>query len=63
MAIELGSKRIVSVGLLGGRFDQEMNNLSVLQKYAQKYKETEFMAAGKDCLICVIKPNVRTTVR
>jgi thiamine pyrophosphokinase len=59
----LESKRVVCLGLLGGRFDQEMCNLSTLQKYALKHKETNFIAAGKYALICVVKPNIKTIIR
>lgn len=63
MAMELESKRVACVGLLGGRFDQEMNNLNVLQKYALKHSQVDFIAAGKESLLCVVKPQMRTVVR
>lgn len=63
MAAELECKRVVCLGLLGGRFDQEMCNLSTLQKYAMKNKEANYVAAGKYGLICVIKPHLKAIVK
>lgn len=63
MAEELNSKRVVCLGLLGGRFDQEMCNLSTLQKYTTKNKEANYVAAGKYGLICVIKPHLKAIVK
>jgi thiamine pyrophosphokinase len=62
-AVKVGLKRIVSLGVLGGRFDQEMCNLNVLQKHSLVHLETDLVAVGKSSVICVVKPEVRTTIR
>lgn len=62
-ALGLGCKRIVCLGILGKRFDQEMCNLSVLQKYSLQHTEADFVAIGKSSVIYVVKPQVHTAIK
>lgn len=62
-ALQKGCKTIVCLGILGGRFDQEMCNLSVLQKYSRQYPDSQFIAGGTSSIICVVRPNTKTNIR
>ena len=40
-----------------------MCNVSVIQKYSEKYANIEFMAFGRSSLLYAVKPNIKTSIK
>jgi thiamine pyrophosphokinase len=53
----------VCLGLLGGRVDQEFNNLSNVSKYGALNKDTHMIALGGSSLMYLVKPNMKVSIK
>lgn len=54
---------IVCLGLLGGRLDHELVNLSIISKYSALNKNLNVIALGGTALMYMVKPNTKTFIK
>jgi thiamine pyrophosphokinase len=62
LAHRLNFKTLACIGVLGGRIDQELCNLSAIEKYS-KLLNLKFIAFGSSSMMVLVRPGEETVIR